>query len=69
MSFWGIQFNFHFSKELSQLRKLENDGLLTISDASIDIEARGRCLIRDICIVFDHYLEQSDNNNRYSRLV
>ena len=65
---WGIRFNEYFAKELSMLTVLANDGLLTMDDKDIFITAKGRLLIRNICMIFDAYLKP-DTNNRFSKVI
>ncbi len=65
----GINFQEYFSKELDTLRSMASDGLLTLTDSGIDVRPTGRLLIRHICMVFDAYLSQQENPNRYSRII
>jgi oxygen-independent coproporphyrinogen-3 oxidase len=36
-----------------------NDGLITLNEQKITVLARGRLLIRNVCMVFDWHLRQS----------
>lgn len=53
---YPITFSTYFATELEKLRAFEQDGLLTIDDEWITVSPKGRLLIRNICMVFDRYL-------------
>lgn len=56
-----------------QLRRLADDGLLTIDADGLRVSLKGRLLIRNVCMVFDRYLgagrEQQPAPLRYSRTI
>ncbi len=56
--FKGIKFKTYFENSLMDLAKLEKDGLVTITESGLEVLAKGRLLIRRICMAFDFYLEQ-----------
>lgn len=60
---YPISFNSYFSGELEKLRELEQNGLLTIDDEWISVTLKGRLLIRNICMVFDRYLNVASDAN------
>jgi len=62
---FGIDFGVHFSSELACLAPLQADGLLEVADGDITVSGLGRFFIRNICMVFDQYLD--DGAQRYSR--
>ncbi|MFC5511866.1 oxygen-independent coproporphyrinogen III oxidase [Massilia jejuensis] len=64
-----IAFGTYFARELAELRRYAEDGLLTIDDEWLSVTARGRLLIRNLCMVFDRYLAVPDAAPRYSRTV
>jgi oxygen-independent coproporphyrinogen III oxidase len=64
---WGISFRKYFSKELTELTKMEKEGLLSLDNNTIQVEPKGRFLIRNICMVFDAYLE--NNTVKYSKVI
>ncbi len=46
------------------------DGLLTIDDEWLSVTPKGRMLIRNICMVFDRYLQaRQPDGPRYSRTI
>ncbi len=53
---YPVSFNIYFASELEKLRELEQSRLLTIDDEWISITPKGRLLIRNVCMVFDKYL-------------
>ncbi len=54
---YPITFASYFRSELEQLALMEQDGLLTVSADWISVTLRGRLLVRNICMVFDRYLQ------------
>jgi oxygen-independent coproporphyrinogen-3 oxidase len=65
---WDIRFDEYFAKELKMLTVFAHDGLLTLDEKDIFVTAKGRLLIRNICMVFDAYLT-SGANNRFSKVI
>jgi oxygen-independent coproporphyrinogen-3 oxidase len=65
---WGIRFKEYFADEMSRLTPMIEDGLLSMTDEDIFISAKGRLLIRNICMVFDAYLKQG-TENRFSKVI
>ncbi|MFO1351527.1 MAG: oxygen-independent coproporphyrinogen III oxidase [Gammaproteobacteria bacterium] len=64
----GIVFAEYFRSELERLDALAADGLLRLSPSAIDVSAAGRLLIRNICMVFDRYL-QAQPPTRFSKAI
>ena len=65
---WNICFKEYFAKELPKLAPMVEDGLMTMSEEDIYITAKGRLLIRNICMVFDAYLKEG-SANRFSKVI
>ena len=69
----GVVFAEYFADELVQLRRLADDGLLSIDADGLRVSLKGRLLIRNVCMVFDLYLgagrEQQPAPLRYSRTI
>lgn len=65
---YGIVFADYFAIEQAELRQLQNDGLLSMNAASIDVLPRGHLLIRNVCMVFDRYLRGA-SGQRYSKVI
>jgi oxygen-independent coproporphyrinogen-3 oxidase len=66
---FDIDFHEHFAYELSALEQLAEDGLLQMGEDEFNATAAGRLLLRAIAMVFDEYLQSSENKPRYSRVI
>jgi oxygen-independent coproporphyrinogen-3 oxidase len=64
-----VDFDSTFAAELAELREFEDLGLVTLNDDWLGVTAKGRFLVRNICMVFDRYLRQGRDSLRYSRVV
>jgi len=64
---FGIVFADYFAAELQALQEMETDGLLTLNTDKIQVLAAGRLLIRNICMVFDRYLAQKQQ--QFSKVI
>ena len=64
---FSIVFTDYFKLELQQLETMQTDGLLTVSHQNIQVLPAGRLLIRNICMVFDRYLAQK--NQQFSKVI
>ena len=64
-----IQFDTYFAEEMEALRALEADGLVELDNDWIQVTARGRLLVRVVCMVFDRYLRQAQQRAAYSRVM
>jgi oxygen-independent coproporphyrinogen-3 oxidase len=53
----GLSFSSHFAGELRALGPMAHDGLVNLTPERIEVTPRGRFLVRNICMVFDAYLE------------
>ncbi|MCX7099300.1 MAG: oxygen-independent coproporphyrinogen III oxidase [Methylococcales bacterium] len=65
---FGINFAEYFGKELKLLEPMQTDGLLSLSSEAIQVLPAGRLLIRNICMVFDKYLAQK-NQQQFSKVI
>tara|TARA_R110002049_G_scaffold49267_9_gene141176 strand:- start:2326 stop:3762 length:1437 start_codon:yes stop_codon:yes gene_type:complete len=59
---FGVDFHHRFRREIDRMRQMETDGLLRIGDEEIQITERGRPFLRNICMLFDAYLETQSND-------
>lgn len=67
---FNIIFNDYFAAEIAQLRSMENDGLVVIEPQHIHVTAKGRLLIRRICMVFDAWLGKgAQAQQKFSRII
>jgi len=65
---FGIDFNAHFANELQSLQAMVDDGLVVITPDRLQVTAKGRLLVRNICMAFDQYTRVSDNS-RFSKAI
>jgi len=65
---FDIDFDEYFSSELKQLSTFENDGLVITSNQQLIVSAKGRLLIRNICMVFDYHLRQQ-TQQQFSKVI
>ena len=66
---WDIRFDDYFAVELTELAERAAEGLVELSADTIRVTPRGRMLIRNICMVFDHYLRTREQHARYSKVI
>lgn len=64
---FGIHFPDYFESELVELESLERDGLVQISDDSIEVTDIGRLLIRNIAMRFDTY--RKGKSEQFSKTI
>lgn len=63
----GINCRAYFAKELDRLAPMQTDGLLDVSETGIQVLPAGQLLIRNICMVFDAYLQ--DSAQKFSKVI
>lgn len=56
---FAVDFQRYFQAELAACQGLAEDGLLSMNDQELQVLPRGQMLIRNVCMVWDHYLQQS----------
>lgn len=66
---FNINFKEYFAWGLNNLKEMQADDLVEISDTSIKVKNMGRMLIRNIAINFDGYIERKEDKAKYSRTV
>ena len=66
---WEIDFARYFAHELQALQEMAQDRLLQLSNQQLEVLPRGRLLIRNVCMVFDLYLRQQQQQVRFSRVI
>ena len=65
----GIDFRTYFAKEIERLEPLVKDGLIELDGDGVAITQKGRLLLRSIAMVFDRYIDQAENDNRFSKAI
>ena len=66
---FDIKFDQYFESELTELIRFEEDDLLLKESDRIEVTPRGRLLIRNICMIFDVYLKEQINQQRFSKVI
>lgn len=66
---FDISFNEYFAKELRLLSPYKQDGLLVEDERTITVTSRGRLLIRNICMMFDAYLNELQVIESFSKVI
>ncbi len=57
---YSIKFANYFASSLEKLSEMQNDGLIEMKNDTLKVLDKGRILVRNICMIFDNYLESSD---------
>lgn len=65
---FAIDWRHYFAKEQPVLDELSADGLIAIAANELRVTERGQPLLRNICMVFDSYL-QTEATRRFSRAI
>ncbi|MDA3808502.1 MAG: oxygen-independent coproporphyrinogen III oxidase [Thiomicrorhabdus sp.] len=65
---WNVNFKEYFAKEMVNLQPMIEDGLISLTADDLYVSAKGRLLIRNICMVFDAYLKPGAEN-RFSKVI
>lgn len=65
---YAIDFATYFDQALAALRRMERDSLVRLDSEKIEVLPAGRLLIRNICMVFDRYLQESAGQ-RFSKVI
>ena len=66
---YGIDFNNHFALELASLKPLEDDGLIAVSEDTIEVTPTGLLLLLVIAMKFDEYLIKDLQGKSYSKVI
>ncbi|RYF44135.1 MAG: oxygen-independent coproporphyrinogen III oxidase [Comamonadaceae bacterium] len=66
---WLLDFRTYFAAELAQLHELEQQGMVELDDAGIQVTAQGWFFVRAVAMVFDRYLQADRNRAKFSRIL
>lgn len=66
---FDIDFNNYFERELHLLKPMIDDGLVVDSEDTLKVTPCGRLLIRNICMMFDAYLNEMQVIQRFSKVI
>jgi len=64
---YGIRFQEYFADSLPALQQMQLDDLLVLDEHQIQVKPKGCLLIRNICMTFDRYLQNS--TQRFSKVL
>lgn len=68
-SMFELEFDSYFAEDLKLLQTFINDELVEVNEDEIRVTARGRLLIRNICMCFDKYLRDRARQQQFSRVI
>ena len=67
---FGIEFDEYFSSSLGLLGEMRDAGFVEVTEGRLLVREEGRLFVRNICMVFDRYLEAKTGDGRvFSRTV
>jgi oxygen-independent coproporphyrinogen-3 oxidase len=65
----SIEFQSYFSAEMEALKKLADQGLVTVGESGLDVTATGWFFVRAVAMVFDRYLQGDRSRARFSKII
>ena len=66
---FGIEFEDHFALELASLKTLQDDGIVELTERSVEVTPNGLLFLRVIAMKFDEYLLNQRKGNAYSKVI
>jgi len=66
---WLIDFKTYFASEMETLEEMQNQGLVELSPAGIQVTAMGWFFVRGVAMVFDRCLQLDRNRTRFSKII
>ncbi len=67
---FGIEFDEYFSRSLGLLQEMSDAGFVDVTEERLLVREEGRLFVRNICMVFDRYLEAKTGDGPvFSRTV
>ena len=64
-----IEFKKYFAAEIENLKKLADQGLVSIDDNGIQVTEMGWFFVRGVAMVFDRYLQTDRTRARFSKII
>ena len=64
-----LVFSDYFAEDIKLLQCFIDDQLVSIDQNSINVQPKGRLLIRNICMCFDVYLRNKARQQQFSRVI
>ena len=65
----GIEFKRYFERDLGRLKPYLKHGLIHQQSNNLQVTELGRYLLRPLAMAFDPYVNQSQAENRYSKVI
>jgi oxygen-independent coproporphyrinogen-3 oxidase len=65
----NIDFKKYFAWGLKNMKEMEADNLIKVTENKIEVSEMGKLLIRNIAMNFDGYIERKEDTAKYSRTV
>ncbi|MFT5559853.1 MAG: oxygen-independent coproporphyrinogen-3 oxidase, partial [Sphingobacteriales bacterium] len=66
---FNLKFTDYFAEDIKLLQCFVDDQLIEITADNIIVQAKGRLLIRNICMCFDIYLRNKARQQQFSRVI
>jgi oxygen-independent coproporphyrinogen III oxidase len=66
---WLLDFREYFAPELEALKAQQDQGLVMVDGAGIQVTSMGWYFVRAVAMVFDKYLQADRNRARFSRII
>jgi len=66
---FDVDFSQYFAAEIEMLQPFIEDGLVELSSTRIKVTPRGRILVRNICMIFDAYLNELQQLSNFSKVI
>lgn len=66
---FALDFTRYFAEDLRLLQPLLDDGLVVWQGKNLVVSAKGRLLIRNVCMCFDRYLRHQAQTQSFSRVI
>jgi oxygen-independent coproporphyrinogen-3 oxidase len=64
-----IEFRRYFATEIEVLDKLQEQGLVSVSETGIQVTTMGWFFVRAVAMVFDKYLQSDKTRARFSKII
>ncbi len=65
---YALDFFDYFASEQDALQILQNDGLIALDQNKLIVTSNGRPFLRNICMVFDRYLQNGTDGQNTSEV-
>lgn len=66
---WLIESRSYFAAELDALRPLQEQGLVEVDSAGVQVTGTGWFFVRAVAMIFDRHLQGDRNRARFSRII